>query len=192
MDHYLLVISFLMKSTGAPMDHAMAAYAAQTEHVTARQLLRQSWRESRWQAPDRLVVSRMEGGRRKTGYLTTFAGTSGPYFCGTLQLKRLTPAGCRAINADMAGSYKEAVVHIMEWRDYCLRTKRGTADNWKVCALAGYAGGTKGTRIRGKAWRYARAVLREAEMLSPPADPARRSASPRPRARAQRPAIPTS
>lgn len=162
---HLLIIILLQLQTGAPLHHCDAALAASTPGVSARQLLRQSWRESRWQAPGRLVVSRMEGSRRVTGYLSTFAGTSGPYFCGTLQLKRHTPAKCRAINADYRASYVEAVAHIEQWHAYCIRTGRASDQNWKTCALAGYAGGVKATRMRGRAWRYARAVLREAGEL---------------------------
>lgn len=178
---HLLIIILLQLQTGAPLHHCDAALAASTPDVSARQLLRQSWRESRWQAPNRLVVSRMEAGQRRTGYLFTFVGTSGPYFCGTLQLKRRTASSCRAINTDYRASYVEAVAHIMQWHDYCIRTGRASDQNWKMCALAGYAGGVRGTQIRGKAWRYARAVLREAGEL--PSAPGASQGPSRPRQR---------
>ena len=166
MDHLLIVIAHLSALTGAPPSHAMAAHAAETDLVPARQLLRQSWRESRWIAarPGQVTVSRMEGSKRRTGVIRGRWRpiVSGPYFCGTLQLKRKTQDSCRAIDADVPGSYREAVAHLMDWRAYCINMGRATVTDWRTCALAGYGGGTKATRMRGRAWRYARAVLREA------------------------------
>lgn len=154
----LLIATFLHMITGAPYPHARAAYLASTLEIPARQLLAQSWKESRWQAPGRFAVSRMEGGRRRTGFLRTFAGTEGPYFCGALQVKRLTPAACAAINGNLRASYAEAVAHLQAWKDYCIRQGRA----WRVCALSGYAGGVKGTRMNGRARKYAEWILRQA------------------------------
>lgn len=166
MDHFLIVIAHLSQLTGAPVEHSMAAHDAESSLVTAHMLLRQSYRESRWIAavPGQVTVSRMEGSKRRTGVIRGRwrPVVSGPYFCGTLQLKRKTQEACRKIDADIPASYREAVHHLMEWRAYCINTGRGTVTNWRTCALAGYGGGVKATRMRGRAWRYARTVLREA------------------------------
>lgn len=164
MDHQLIVVTFLLWVTGAPVGHVLAARAAEIPEVPAMQLLYQAGEESRWLAPGRLVAQRTVGGRRVGGVARTLRGSRGPYFCGALQLKRRTAQACEALNASLSASYGGAVAHLLAWRDLCLRAGRATAADWRTCALAGYAGGNGATtNRRSRGHRYAVRVLRSAD-----------------------------
>lgn len=159
----IIRIIFLTHATGAPVDHVLAAYQAESRVASAELLLAQAWAESKWTGTG---VSRFELddaglARRRTG---AWPGRfpkhfRPPYFCGASQLKRKTERSCRAIGLNLRANYTEARKHIHDWLDAC-KAKYGKRRANLDCALSGYGSGWPGTKIRGRGYRYARKIQR--------------------------------
>lgn len=138
-----------------PYDHAYAAVQAETPKISAELLLAQSWKESRWTIDAVSRVEVHEGHRERVGGTWKWGKKfpsyfRGPYFCGASQVERYTEKSCRAIGIDLKSNYAEAVSHLYDWLAYCKKAKKPGLD----CAFAGYGGGVKATKRKGKAWRY--------------------------------------
>ena len=146
-----IVLSYM---TNAPNSHINMAIEAEDRYgyVSAMQLLAQAERESRYQ-PDVYNGLRRDG-RRIRSRVGRPARLRGPYFCGSTQLRAPTMRECIMITRDLRAQYHGAAAHLGEWLSYC-RTKGRPGMN---CAIRGYAGGGRGTVVKGKAWKYARKI----------------------------------
>jgi hypothetical protein len=158
----LLRLILLTHATHAPPAHVLAAALTETPELPAELLLAQSERESRWNAS---AINRVEHGKRRGGLWPINrkfpSHWKPPFMCGPSQIRRLTERSCKALALDLRASYQEAREHIEAWLGFCERTKRPLPRAQALdCALAGYGGGIKATRSKGRAWRYGQATQR--------------------------------
>lgn len=147
----MLVLCYM---SGAPLAQTFYAIDAETYSVSAKQLLAQAHEESRYQ-PD--VLNGIHNGKRVRSRIgRTPKGFTGPFFCGTTQIRATTLRACKMLTRDVRAQYMRAAQHVEDWLQYC-------ADNGTPgmrCAISGYAGGGAATRMRGKAWRYAGRIIK--------------------------------
>lgn len=122
---------YLTKETAR--SHAAAAKVAESPDVPAEVLLSMTFFESRHMPGS---VSRVEGGKRKTGIPPWDAPPSnvrGPYFCGLTQAAAgMSWKRCLELQ-DVLTAYTKTVAELERWLKVC----KGNM----TCALTGYGGG---------------------------------------------------
>ena len=149
------------------VEHVFAVLQVADRKVSAELLLGMAYVESRYTPTS---ISRVEGGRRKTGvpkWDRPGRGVRGPYFCGVTQaIAGKSYARCVELQ-NIHEAYRTTVKELHSWLRFCT-VKRAAA--WPEgghkrlrCALAGYGGGIAATE-RASSTYPARVLARAARL----------------------------